>query len=237
MPILKSKKKIYKKRVYRKKRGIARAPKSQFATCVETLPLVGLNVNTPYILSKAGITGGRAPAMAALYGFYRIAKITYTHTPLYDTYASALPATGSFATQVPQLYWQMNRFGDAPTTFDGNYMRSHGSKPNRLDDKNIVVSYKPNMLLVGEDNSGNNASQIKMTPWLSTDVRPGDNTFNLSTAEHFGHLLFIEAAAAGSATGPVCNMNVTVVYEFKAPRVPASVTSDQALVPVSALQF
>lgn len=222
-------KRVYKKRASKPIRKTRST--SQFATCVEVIPSQGLNVNTPYIFSKAGITGGRASSMAQIYGFYRIKKIIYTHRPLYDTYAAAAGGVASYATQIPSLYWQMNRYGDAPAAFDANYMRSLGSKPNRLDDKNVVFSYSPNMLLVGEDNAGNNASQIKMTPWISTDTRPGDNTFTISTAEHFGHTLFVEAAAAGGAQGPVLNMDVKVIYEFKTPRVPQSANVDLSLLP------
>jgi len=118
----------------------------------------------------------------------------------------------------------MNRYGDAPAVFDGDYLRSLGSKPHRLDDKTVTVSYKPNMLMVGEDNAGNDASVVKMTPWLSTDETPGDGTFTLSSAEHFGHLVFVDAAA--SVAGQVCRMDVQVYYEFKTPRAPRQTSVD-----------
>lgn len=187
---------------------------------VETLSAVPVNLNTPYIFTKAGITGQRAPIEAQLYGLYRIAHIKYTIRPLFDTYSSSLPGTGNSPNSIPTLYWKINRYGDSPAVFDGNYMRAQGSKPLRLDDKQIVIKYKPNMLMVAKDNAGQDASQVKITPWLSTDERPQDNVFNISTAEHYGHLMFIEGGGAGNAEGPVATMDVEVVYEFKQTRVP-----------------
>jgi len=184
---------------------------------VEILPDVALNVNTPYVLSKAGITGSRASSLAQQFGFYRIAKIVYIHRPFFDTFSP--DTTGVVAGNpitVPQLYWQMNRYGDAPAVWDSDYIRSLGSKPHRFDDKNVTISYKPSMLMVGEDNAGNDASVVKMTPWLSTDETPGDGAFTLSSAEHFGHLLYIDASAA--ARGQVGFMDVQIHYEFKTPR-------------------
>lgn len=187
---------------------------------VETLPTTVINLNTPYIFSKAGITGVRAPIEAQLYGLYRIAHIKYTIKPLFDTYSSSLPGTGNNPNSVPTLYWKINRYGDAPAVFNGDYMRAQGSKPNRLDDKSVVIKYKPNMLMVAEDNAGNNASQVKITPWLSTDERPGDGVFNISTAEHFGHLMLVEGGGAGNGQGAVATMDTEIVYEFKQTRIP-----------------
>lgn len=210
--------------VKRRTGGGLRTSDPNRAAAVEILPDVVLQHNTPYIFSKAGITGSRASALAAQFGFYRIAKITYVHRPYFDTFTpdpTGVPVGNPLT--VPQLYWQMNRYGDAPAVFDGDYLRSLGSKPIRFDDKNVTVSYKPNMLMVGEDNAGNDASQVKMTPWISTDERPGDGVFTLSTAEHFGHLLYIDSAA--SAPGQVGVVDVQIHYEFKTPRTQRTPTT------------
>jgi len=194
-------------------------------TCkvVETLPTQTVNLNTPYLFVKTGITGARAPAIAKEFGLYRIAKITFTHRPLWDTYNSSLPGVGNSPNSLPTLYWKMCRYGDAPPAFNGDYMRALGAKPFRLDDKQVTVAYKPNILYTQENAAGQTASSIKITPWLSTDDTPQDAVFTLSTAEHYGHTLFIEGGGAGSANGTVANLDIQIVYEFKNPRlVPAS---------------
>jgi hypothetical protein len=193
-------------------------------TCkvIETIPSQVVNLNTPYIFIKSGITGARATAIAKEFGLYRIARIIYTHRPLFDTYSSSLPGIGNSPNAVPTLYWKMNRYGDVPAAFTGDYMRSLGSKPFRLDDKNVKFSYKPNTLQVQQDAAGNTPASIKITPWLSTDDTPQDNLFTLSTAEHYGHSLFVEGGGAGTAQGTACYLDIQVVYEFKNPRLVSS---------------
>lgn len=186
---------------------------------VEIVPTQTISLNTGYLQIKAGITGARASALAALFGEYRIKKIIYTYRPIYDTYSSSLPGSGNYATQVPTLYWRLNRYGDTPATINGNYMRAMGAKPHRLDDKNITFSYAPNIILSQQNVAGPNTATIKVSPWLSTDDVVNNNAFSLSTAEHFGHSLFVEGAGAGTANGTVANMDVKVIYEFRNPRL------------------
>lgn len=205
-------------------------------TCkvIETIPAIAINLNTPYIINKAGITGTRASAIAKEFGLYRIAKLIFTYRPLFDTYSSSLAGTGNSPNSLPTLYWKLNRYGDVPAGFTGDYMRSLGAKPNRLDDKNVVVAYKPNILNVQNNFAGNTAAGVKMTPWLSTDDTPQDNNFTLSTAQHQGHSLFVEGGGAGTALGTCCLMDVKIVYEFKNPRVVA-VSSDSSVGPLQSL--
>lgn len=225
-------KKVYRKKratrkpYGRKRRMVKRNPNSIGGpnTCkvIETIPAQTVNMNTPYIFLKGGITGARASAIAKEFGLYRIASIRWTHRPLFDTYSSSLPGTGNSPNSVPTLYWKMNRYGDIPAAFNGDYMRSLGAKPFRLDDKNVVVTYKPNILNSQQNFAGPSQASIKITPWLSTDDTPGDQNFTLSTALHYGHSLFIEGGAAGTALGTACVLDCQVVYEFKNPRSVAS---------------
>lgn len=190
-------------------------------TCkvVETMSVVPVAENTSYKKVIAGITGLRAPLIAPNFGLYRIAKVTCRFKPDYDTYNSGLAAVGSSPVKVPYFLWKMNRYDDAPPAVNGNYLRTLGAKPIRFDDKEVVVSYKPNILLGNAANTGSNSGQIKMTPWLSTDSAPSDGAFALSTTEHAGFLFYIEGAASGTGTGQVGTMDVTIVYEFKNPRI------------------
>lgn len=186
---------------------------------VEIVPTQVVNLNTPYLQIKAGITGARASQMAQLFGEYRIRKITYTFRPWFDTFSSGIATTGSNAVQVPTLYWRLNRYGDTPAAFAGDYMRAMGAKPVRLDDKLVSYSYSPNIIQSQQNVVGSSTATIKVSPWLSTDDLVQDNNFTLSTAEHYGHALFIEAAAAGAANGQAASMDVKVHYEFRNPRL------------------
>lgn len=223
---------------YQKKRIIRKRNPNTIGgpnTCkvIETVPATVVNLNTPYLFLKGGITGSRASAIAKEFGLYRIASIKFTHRPLFDTYSSSLPGVGNSPNSLPTLYWKMNRYGDNPPAFAGDYMRSLGAKPYRLDDKNVVIRYKPNTLMTQDNAAGPTSASIKITPWLSTDDTPQDTLFTLSTAEHFGHALFIEGGGAGTGQGAVCLMDVQVVYEFKNPR---NVVADPDMTKIGALQ-
>lgn len=198
-------------------------------TCkvIETIPASGINLNSPYILLKAGITGARASAIAKEFGLYRIVGLKYTFRPLFDTYSSSLPGAGNAPNSVPTLYWKMNRYGDIPGVFNGDYMRSLGAKPFRLDDKNVVVRFKPNILQSQQNTVGPSQASIKISPWLSTDDTPQDNLFTLSTATHYGMSLFVEGGGAGTALGACCLYDLQIIYEFKNPRAVVSSSIDQ----------
>jgi len=188
---------------------------------VEIVPTQIINLNTPYLQIKAGITGGRASQLAKLFGEYRIKKIVWTYRPIWDTYNSSLPGVGNSPNSVPTLYWRMNRYGDTPAAFTGDYMRAMGATPKRCDDKQIVFSYAPNIIQSQQNAGGATTATIKVAPWLSTDDIVNDNNFNISTAEHFGHSLFVEGGGAGTALGAVCYQDVKVFYEFRNPRLTA----------------
>lgn len=226
-----------RRKMMRKRRGGIRNANRMGGpnTCkvIETVPLQVVNLNTPYLYIKSGITGARASAIAKEFGLYRIAKIIYTHRPLFDTYSSSLPGIGNSPNSVPCLYWKMNRYGDYPAAFNGDYMRAMGSKPLRLDDRNVSFSYKPNILTLQDNAAGASAAGVKITPWLSTDDTPQDNLFTLSTADHFGHVLYVEGGGAGNGQGAACTLDIKIVYEFKNPRVVVSTSNAPSAITVS----
>jgi len=98
-------------------------------------------------------------------------------------------------------------------------MRALGAKPFRLDDKQVTFAYKPNILTAQDNAAAVTTAGVKMTPWLSTDDTPQDANFTLSTAEHYGHTLFVEGGGAGTGLGAVCYLDIQIVYEFKNPRL------------------
>lgn len=219
------------------RKGFVKTAKSgpNTAKVVEFFDLGSFNINEAYDFALNGIVptqlvGGaptRASIVAPAYGLYRVAQIEYKITPKFDTYAANLGQggvpIGDQAVEVPKLYWKMNRYGDSPVGFTSLDMLSLGSKPMRLDDKTLTIKYKPNILLanagaaaVAQDGG---SGQVKVTPWLSTDSEADNNAFALSTTKHYGHIMYIEAAAAGDGVSPVCEIQARVIYEFKNPRI------------------
>jgi len=188
-------------------------------TCriTQTLSTVNILPNTPYRISVGGITGARALAVCEQFALYRIAKITFKYKPKYDTYGAGLPA-GNGPTTVPTLYWKMNRFADNPPAWAAQDLRDMGAKPIRFDDKQVTVSYKPN-ILTAVASGGDDSGQIKMTPWLNTDSAPETQNFAPSDTEHYGHFYYVECDTAGTGNAVIGTLDVTIYYEFKSPRV------------------
>jgi len=190
----------------------------------ETFDVSGVLINQPYEYRVDGISAGtRAAEVAKAFGLYRIAQVMYTYKPYYDTYTPALIGSGNFPTTVPNLYWRTTRYGDAPAAFNDDYLKEMGAKAIRLDDKAVVVSYKPNILLAdaGAIAAGLNggSGQVKMTPWLSTDSQPGDGAFQLSSTIHYGHIVYVEGNLVNGSTQPnIASLEVRIIYEFKNPR-------------------
>lgn len=209
------------KRSMKRKSTKGRKMRKEYLKEVEIVPTQVINLNTPYLQIKSGITGSRAQGLAKLFGEYRIRKIIYTYRPIFDTYSSSLPGVGNSPNSVPTLYWRMNRYGDTPAAFNGDYMRAMGATPKRLDDKQVTFSYSPNIIQSQQNVAGATTATIKVSPWLSTDDLVNDNNFNISTAEHYGHSMFVEGGGAGNAQGAVCYQDVKVIYEFRNPRLTA----------------
>lgn len=225
-----------RKRVGARRRFVKPARSSpNTAKVVEFFDLGIFNCNESYDFGVAGIVptspvGGqptRASVVAPAYGLYRIAQLEFKVTPKFDTYNANLGQggvpIGDQAVEVPKLYWKMNRYGDAPVGFTSLDMLSLASKPIRLDDKTLTIKYKPNILLANAGASAvaqdGGSGQVKMTPWLSTDSEADNNAFALSTTQHYGHLMYIECAAAGDGVSPICEIQCRVIYEFKNPRI------------------
>lgn len=210
------------------------------ARVVQTLATIPLAVNTPYIFKVGGITGDRALAHAEQYGLYRIAKIEFKHKPLYDSYIpqnGGPTPSGNFITTVPELYWKMNRYADAPAAWTLQDIQDLGAKPHRLDDKTYTFSYKPNILLANES-GGSVSGTVKMTPWLNTDNAADTGQFAPSTTEHYGHFLWISANTVNNNSDPqVCELDVVIHYEFKTPRTEWTPSSMGGKAPVNPFQL
>jgi len=195
---------------------------------VQTVPTRTIIGNQSYVISIGGIVGARALAHAPEYALYRIKKVEFRFKPWFDTFNATDPATGQGPASVPTLYHKLNRMADAPAVFTADNLRSLGAKPRRFDDKQLNLSYKPNILL-GNATAGSISGSMKMTPWLNTDISPDTSTFSPSTTEHYGHFFVVEAVMNGAGATPVGTYDATIYYEFKNPRVNWDQTGSPAL--------
>jgi len=214
-----SKRKIYRKRRLPLKMNAKRVGGPNTCRITETVLNVPILANQGYQVEVNGIMGARAQATAPQFALYRVSRVVFKFKPTSDTYVSnAAFIGGAGAVTVPNLYWKMNRFGDAPAAITSQNLRDMGAKAIRFDDKAVTISYKPNVL-TGAISGGTNSGQVKMTPWLNTDSQPDQPGFALSTSTHYGHFHLIECATNGNGATPVGTVDMTIYYEFKNPRV------------------
>lgn len=224
----KAAKKQMKKKTNRK-RTVAKSPANS-CKVVEFFDLGVYESNQAYDFVVNGIiptiqagTPSRAATVAEAFGLYRIAQVEYKITPKFDTYSAALIPAGDAPVEVPKLFWRVNRFGDDTVGFNMANMLTLGVKPIRMDDRTLTIKYRPNILLantgaVAQGLAGGSGN-IKMTPWLNTGKDADETNFALSTTEHVGHQMYIEASTTGDGVGPVCEIQLRIVYEFKNPRI------------------
>lgn len=191
------------------------------ATVSLTTPSVNFPANAFNAVFIRGLlpnTPGRQLEVAKQYALYRIAKIVVRIKPYYDTY---LPNGATGPTAIPQFYWKINRFGDVPNASVGNfetYWIQQGARPHRLDDKNLVITFKPNILL--QASTPGLGSQVKMTPWLPTDSSGGTTTYSPSDVTHYGITFLANCpTAVGQPNVPLGTIQTTVYYQFKNPLV------------------
>lgn len=195
------------------------------ATVSLTLPSVNMPANAfqaTFIKGLMPNTAGRQLEVAKQYALYRISKIVVRFKPYFDTYLpfqTAMTISGPIS--VPQLYWKINRFGDVPNASIGNvenYWIQQGAKPYRFDDKNLVVTYKPNILL--SSTAPGVGSQVKMTPWIPTDATPNTATYTPSDVTHYGITYLINCPTSTGNPNPfIGTVQTTIYYQFKNPLV------------------
>lgn len=151
----------------------------------------------------------RAAAVAEAYQNYRIKYIEMTLRPLWDTFTG-----GSGTSQIPTLYKMIDRSGTLPTTGTLAMMQNLGCKPIRFDDKQIVVRYKPGVILgTGSGLTTVNTKPL-ISPILSTDANAGIGAWSVSRVPHHGVAFYLLASAV---TDYQVTVDVTVHFEFMKP--------------------
>jgi len=203
----------------RSKRGTGNQP--EWATMSETkefLPATGLSIGTIYNFSDVQLAQfTRAATVAEGYQEFRITKLTYVIQPLLDTFSSA------GATQVPYLYWVINRTGQNYAGLNKAWFLANGAKPVRFDDKNITISYAPSVILDATEAAapgvGNQANLAKRKQWLSCNKEAfTGNPYAPSQTSHCGHFQYI--LSEGSAQEMTYRMTVTAEFQFRKPAAP-----------------
>lgn len=217
---------------YRRRRYIPRmrrAKASNYATCSESIIFTVSNGGAPTSTFSTGLKGttfpvwyntdiqlvdfARAPAIAANYQQYRIKYFELRIQPDFDTFIVG----GAGAQGVPYLYYMIDKGNAINLSTTNQQLKSMGAKPVRLDDKTIVIRWKPAVLLSTQiltSTGATSAQRYNVSPWLNCDeVTAAGGTFNPSQVCHYGIKFFgenIGGSMSFSAT-------LTAHFEFKKP--------------------
>ena len=112
----------------------------------------------------------------------------------------------------------IDKTNSIPLNADANTFFSMGARPKRMDDKNLVYAYKPSALVA--DFTANNvttASQLKISPWLSTNANSGAPAAGWapSAVDHMGCAFYVTKINPADALQ--YSLDVEVVFEFRKP--------------------
>jgi len=185
------------------------------ASLSETTDFGALAVGTPYSFNDVQLGQFvRASSVAQGYQFYKIKSLCFKIQPLLDTFTS----TGN--TQVPYLYWAINRAGNAFPALTKGWFIANGAKGIRLDDKEVTIRYAPNIMLDAVERGDgstttNQPNMPKRTPWLTTNRDAYNAVWNPSVVSHGGH--FMAVYSEGSAVPMQFRVTLTVEIQFKKP--------------------
>lgn len=153
--------------------------------------------------------------LAQFFQLFRITGVQMRFKPNVD---AIVPAQGQVK---PYLYWQIDRSAAIPNNIDATYFEDLGVKPTVVDEKPIIRSYRPSVLMANPN--GNGAAQTggyKLSPWLPTNEQSVDEDptgFTVSTVEHHGCLFYISKTATND--GQYYDIDVTVTVQFWKPLV------------------
>lgn len=208
---LKKRRALRKRPMMRLRRGISTNTAAVRENYTLTVPdgTVGL-----FSLALSEAQYDRSQQVANVFQEYRVKYIKLTFKPSCDTFA--YPGNGP----IPQLYYMVNKAAAITTSTTLQTLLDMGARPKRFDDKNIVVAWKPTALTGGDQfppASGLEASLIKTTPWISTNLyaqNPGA-AWAPSNVQHYG-LCFI-VTRPNLATVTNYSVDVEVVFQFRKP--------------------
>lgn len=196
------------------RRNRKRTTVSEVASLKETHQFVDLTTGTAYYDYNTNLARyKRATQVAQAYREYRITKVTYRFKPVVDTFAPG-------GATLPYLYAMIDKTGSM-RDFNSVYeITTAGAKARRLDDKTLMVSFKPATLTYQRDETGGSNLWAKplTSPWLSCDKLNDESAGVLgwapSNIDHLG-LAWIVQTSSGAPIG--YSLEVVAHFQFRKP--------------------
>lgn len=166
----------------------------------------------------------RASAVAAGFQEYRIAKVECIVKPVADTFISGNVAVATTDYSIPHLVYLI----DKTATFDSvatnsAALKQAGAKPIRLDDKNIVIRWKPAIqigsseVLPGPAPTSELSASYRTSPWITTNANAGQAAapWQANSVDHMG--LVVSAETPRGPSSQVASLSFRITYEFRKP--------------------
>lgn len=195
-------------------RNVLIPPTSNFFTFLANNPPPG---NQVYTMTDTALTSFvRASAVAQGYQYYRIKYFEVKILPSADTFNP-----GSSAGK-PYFYYMIDKGNTLPLALTQYQMKALGAKPIVLDEKPIVIRWRPGVQLSTEINTltgTTSAQKYQVSPWLNTDEDPNVVTFQPSQVVHNGMKFFAENVGSGTI---LFKATITAHIQFKKPAIPAT---------------
>lgn len=201
------------------------------AMCSETRSMVAKPLNQMGSLMNTQLAQfPRASAIAKGYQMYRIKSIALRFKPSFDTFINS-----GNAYQKPFLYYMIDKSGSIPSNVTLEGLKQMGAKPRVLDEKAVVISWRPSVLTFGATSITSGIglpNKYQISPWLSTSENV-TGTWFASQVQHLGVYFMATAAVTGEAPPITYNYEIEVQFEFKKPLI----TTTAASVPATPAQF
>lgn len=156
----------------------------------------------------------RSSTIAQGYQYYRVKYLEVKILPSADTFA---PGTGK-----PYFYYMIDKGNTLPLATTQFQMKALGAKPIVLDEKPIVIRWKPGVQLSTEISTltgTTSAQKYQVSPWLNTDEDPNNVNFQPSQVVHNGLKFFAENIGGVSYQ---FKATITAHIQFKKPAIPAT---------------
>lgn len=174
----------------------------------------------------------RATLISANYQQFRITGVKYRFTPRFDTFPGTTDITNQIS--VPYLYYMIDRTNVIKPNATLQMLQSMGAKPNRFDDKTVMVKYRPGVLASVDSKTTGLALANKpyISPWLSTMDDPDNTAAAPSLVNHFGLWYMLDAKGLPGDGQYEYDVDIEVNFQF---RKPLTVIESPATVPPKAV--
>lgn len=213
---------VRRRRIVRKgKEGapLIRKPFSQpeWASCTECLTIADKQSNTMYGPNHFSLLQfNRASFIAASYREFRITGVKFTIKPTFDTFTATVD--GANQIQVPQLYYYIDRTGVIGTVPTLANLKEMGARPHRLDDRNVVIKYRP-AVVAGMYNNITAPNPVfvykRVSPWLNTNSRNLGTPWNANNTPHQGLWFYLDAGVLPGDGAYEYKVDIEVNFQFR----------------------